>query len=185
VIPELDPVTGLLPLGRHVCAEAEVEAVFVSASRFAASLTRRDVWNEWQQAAQLLQGAVVVHAAWLGGSFTTSKIDPGDIDVTFIFDADDYTQRQTQDQQVVSLFSTAQVKAVLGLRVDSYAIPWTSIPQPQSYGRNQIHDQYYWARGYWDDWWQRHQLGGKGSPPVLADASPRRGYLEVLFGGYP
>jgi hypothetical protein len=29
----------------------------------------------------VLQSAVTVHAAWIGGSFTTSKLDPEDIDV--------------------------------------------------------------------------------------------------------
>lgn len=186
VIPALDPATGLLPVGRHACSESELERRFVSAPDFASSITRRDIWQHWEQARQLLQAAVTVHAAWLGGSFTTSKIDPDDIDVTFLINADDYRSRPPPDQQVVNLFNTGNhVKAVLGLNVDSYVIPWEPIPQVQPFGWNLIQDQYYWARGYWDDWWQRHQVSGKGSPPVPADATPRRGYLEVLLSDYP
>jgi hypothetical protein len=186
VIPGLDPGTGLLPVGRYPCSEAEVEARFVQAPEFAGSMTRSDIWRDWQAVLQLLQASVTVHAAWLGGSFTTAKIDPDDMDVTFLFNADDYRGRPPRDQQIVDLVGTAQqVKAVLGLRVDSYAIPWECVPQSPGIGANWVHDQYYWARGYWDDWWQRCKTSGKGSPPVSADAPPQRGYLEVLLGVYP
>lgn len=179
VIPALDPTTGMLPVGRHPCSEAEFEARFVSDAAFASSTTRRDLWDDWQQALQLLQGAVTVHAAWLGGSFTTSKLDPDDIDVTFLINVEDYKRRQPQDQQMVSTFAAVgQVKAVLGLRLDSYVIGWESVPNPQQAGRNGDGDAYYWARGHWDDWWQRCR-------GVTADPAPRRGYLEVLFSDYP
>jgi hypothetical protein len=36
VLPSLDPSTGLLPLGRHVCTAAEVEGMFVKADAFSA-----------------------------------------------------------------------------------------------------------------------------------------------------
>lgn len=185
MIPALDPATGLLPPGRHVCTEAEVEAAFVAAPEFSGSLTRSGIWDHWLQARELLQRSVLVHAAWIGGSFTTSKIDPEDIDASFVINADNYRQREVPDQQVVSLFNTgSHVKAVLGLRVDSYVIPWECVSQPLPAGLNMVHDMYYWARGYWDDWWQRYRTGGHGSPPVPADAIPRRGYLEVLLSDY-
>ena len=182
VIPALEPTTGLLPVGRYTCAGQEVEDCFVTAAQFSASGTRGDIWGDWQIAQQFLQQSVIVHAAWLGGSFTTAKVDPDDIDVTFVVSADDYSARPPQDQQVVDLFNTpGHVKAVLGLKVDSYVLPWHRIPALPTMP---VHLEYYRARGYWDDWWQRSPIAGKGNPPTPADAVPRRGYLEVLLSGY-
>ena len=185
VVPARDPASGLLPLGRHVCSESEVEAAFVSAAEFAASPTRADIWRDWQQGVRLLRTAVTVHAAWLGGSFTTSKVDPADLDVTFVINGADMRTRSLPEQKIITLFGTSQVKAALGLQLDSYAVPWESIPQPQNAGLNGFGDPYYWARGHWDDWWQRRRLSPRTTPPGPADTSPRRGYLEVPFSDYP
>jgi hypothetical protein len=186
VIPALDAATGLLPVGRHVCTTADVEAAFVSAPKFAASVTRSSIWVDWQQSVAVLQSAVMVHAVWIGGSFTTAKVDPQDIDVTFLISAEDYAQRQPQDLRVVSQFMGAgQLKTAMGLQVDSFIVGWVGVPQPLPPGRDAAQDQYYWARGHWDDWWQRSRIAPAGAPPGVADASPRRGYLEVLFSVYP
>jgi len=188
MIPPVDPASGLLPLGRHHCTEAEVEAAFVSASGFATSSSRAAIWSAWQQAVAFLQTAVTVHAAWLGGSFTTSKMDPEDLDATFIVNADDYRRRSTPEQQIVTLFATSQVRTRLSLRVDSYIIPWEQTPQPLSPGFGPFQERYFRQRGYWDDWWQRQRQTPKTNPPTPPnprDAVPLRGYLEVPFSAYP
>jgi hypothetical protein len=185
VIPHLDPDTGLLPLGRHRCTEAEVKAAFVLATAFADSATRADIWSDWESGLQVLQSAIVVHAAWLGGSFTTAKVNPADLDVTFLVNAADLRTRGPQDQQVVALFAKAGlVKARLQLRLDTFVVPWECVPRPQL-GMNLLQDRYFWARGHWDDWWQRRRLTPKTDPPRPEDAPPRRGYLEVPFSDYP
>ena len=184
VLPALDPLTGLLPTGRHVCTEAEVESVFVRANAFSASVTRQVIWSNWVDGLALLKSAVAVRAAWVGGSFTTSKVDPDDIDVTFIVDGTDMRSREPAEQQIISLFmSGGLVKNLLKLRVDSYILPWECVPAPRP-GMGPVQDQYYWARGYWDDWWQRSRVTAKGGMPTSADALPRRGYLEVPVSDY-
>jgi hypothetical protein len=105
VLAVLDPVTGLLPAGRHVCAKAEVESAFVTESAFSSSTTRATIWGDWQNALNVLQSAALVRAAWIGGSFTTAKMDPEDIDVTFIIDGADMRGRTPQDQQIIALFA--------------------------------------------------------------------------------
>jgi uncharacterized protein DUF6932 len=186
VLPCLDPITGMLPLGRHACSAAEVEIAFVKDIAFFGSRTRPGLWSDWNDALATLQSSVTVHAAWIAGSFTTAKPDPDDIDVTFIVNGEDYRQRGQQDQQIVSLFlGYGRVRATLGLRVDSYVIPWERyLGSPLQ----QVHADYFWARGHWDDWWQRARQAPKANPPeppAPGDAVPRRGYLEVLLSDYP
>lgn len=183
MLPPLDPATGLLPLGRHVCSADEVEIAFVKDLQFFGSPTRSTIWGHWNDALRFLQSAVTVHAAWIGGSFTTSKWDPEDVDVTFVINAEDMRRRGPAEQQIITLFAEARVKSQLGLHVDSYALPWECLPSPGQ-GMNPFEDPYYITRGYWDDWWQRARRGPKGSPPAPEDALPRRGYLEVLISDY-
>jgi hypothetical protein len=186
VLPSLDTSTGLLPVGRHVCAADEVESMFVSDAAFSESVSRRQIWSDWTDALALLQSAVPVHAVWIGGSFTTSKLDPGDIDVLYVVNAEAVRALQgEQETKIVNIFNTpGQVKAELALNVDTYLLFWECIQFPLPYGMNVFQDQHYRTRGYWDDWWQRVQQGPKGSPPVPADTVPRRGYLEVPVSDY-
>ena len=179
VIPALDPATGWLPLGRHHCSQAEIETAFATSS------TRTAIWRDWQSGLQLLQTAVTVHAAWVGGSFTTAKPDPEDLDVTFLINGEDMRHRSAGDLKIITIFATAgQAKARLGLNLDSYVVPWECVPQPRP-RMSIVHDGYFWARGHWDDWWQRNRLSSKTSPPTPADTLPRRGYLEVALSDYP
>ncbi len=182
MIPKLNALTGLLPLGRHPCTQAEVEQSFVTAATFSSSTTRAAIWHDWQRASLLLQQAVKVHAAWIGGSFTTKKVDPGDIDVTFLINGDDYRKRTPADKQVVALFAHSQVKSALGLNVDTYTVSWHCVPDPAL--ANGLHRTYFLDRGHWDDWWQRQRVTPKGEPPIAEDTPPRRGYLEVPFNDY-
>lgn len=184
MIPPLDPATGLLPAGRHVCSPDEVEIAFVKDISFFGSATRSAIWSDWNDALAMLQSVAIVHAAWIGGSFTTSKLDPEDIDVTFIINGADMRQRSAPEQRIIAVFlGGGQVKSAVGLNVDSYIVPWECLPAPVM-GMGYVQDVYFWARGYWDDWWQRARQTPKGSPPVPADALPRRGYLEVLVSDY-
>jgi hypothetical protein len=188
VPPSLDTSTGLLPLGRHICTATEVEDTFVKGSAFADSATRPGLWRDWTDALALLQSAVTVHAVWIGGSFTTAKLDPGDIDVTYIVNANEIRGLQGEDElDIVGIFNTpGRVKSDLKLNVDNFLIWWECIPAPIGLNPSQLRlqDLYYWARGHWDDWWQRARQGPKDSPPNASDTVPRRGYLEVRVSDY-
>jgi hypothetical protein len=188
VIPLLDKTTGFLPPGRHVCTADEVEEVFVRGEAFSGSASRSKIWSDWNDALALLQSAVTVHAVWIGGSFTTAKLDPEDIDVTYIVNANEVRGLQGKDElNIIGIFNTpGRVKSELRLDVDNFLIWWEYIPSPIALNPSQLRlqDLYYWARGHWDDWWQRARQGPKDSPPTVLDAVPRRGYLEVPVSDY-
>ena len=182
----------LLP-GRYLTTEADLHAAFVDAPAFRGSKTRARIWRDWEAARALLTGSVLVHSAWISGSFLTTKVDPGDIDVTFVVSGEDRATRPVGDQQVIESFiqrvrsplgAGAGVVPAHGLKVDSYIIDW-SPHQPTGTGKlTPSHQRYAVERGYWDDWWSRKRLSPKGSVPVRGDAIPQRGYVEVIFNAY-
>ena len=138
MLPSFDASTGLLPLGRHVCAAADVEEMFVRDAAFSESVSRRQIWSDWNDALAVLQSAVTVHAVWIGGSFTTSKVDPGDIDVLYIVNADAVRSLQgTQETKIVTIFNTpGRVKSEFALNVDTYLLPWECPVSPFPPGVN-------------------------------------------------
>ncbi|GGT62733.1 hypothetical protein GCM10010243_46980 [Streptomyces matensis] len=183
-VPALVDATGTLPLGRYECTEEEIRAAFVDHPDFSSSVTRINVWNDWETARELVTSTLTVHSVWIAGSFTTSKLDPGDIDIVFLVNGPEFDALDAAQQGIIYSFANGSAGAQQhGLQVDSYVIPWYCFPSPNPY-RDPAQLSYYASRGYWDDWWLRARSGPKGNPPMRQDAFPRRGYLEVKFRDY-
>lgn len=166
---------GLLPLGRWHASLGEVATAFATGDD-----PRPQIWTEFIVATAALRQIVHVCAVWLGGSYFTSKPAPDDIDCAYLVDARS-VPATTAEAAAFDLFAGGRkLRQFSGLRVDSYVIPWsyrpgTEVEEPL---RAPL-----MMRGYWDDFWQRHRSGTKGSTHP-ADALPRRGYLEVILDGY-
>ena len=184
----LDVATGVPPVGRRRATITEIEAAFVSAPEFSASTTRRTIWADFETGLQLLSSAVLVHAAWLGGSFISSKLDPSDLDVVFLVNQSDLNRRSDPEKQIVDAFlrwedqGPGRPARAHGLLIDSFILNWRPLanPNPDAPG----HAPYVKWRGYWDDFWCRNRSGSKSDPPTREDALPRRGYVEVIIDDY-
>jgi hypothetical protein len=50
------------------------------------STTRRGLSEEWLRHREALEHLVPVQKQWIGGSFTTAKVDPGDVDLCSFID---------------------------------------------------------------------------------------------------
>ncbi|WP_194227583.1 DUF6932 family protein [Cellulosimicrobium cellulans] len=191
-MPIPDLVDNVLPPGRHCCTEDELHSRFVDHGDFATSTTRRDIWSQWGLARDLLRSSVLVHRAWVSGSFLTTKVSPNDIDVTFIINEADRLRRPVADLQMVEAFqlrkqdqTTGDLVPAHGLaRVDTYLLGWAPHHLGPSGQPDPNYSAYAMQRGYWDDWWSRRRTTSKSAPLVPADAYPRRGYLEVSFDDY-
>lgn len=180
-----------LPPGRHCCTESEVEQAFVTAAAYSGSSSRQVLWDDWVKARILLTSAIKVHAAWISGSFTSTKVNPGDIDVTYIVSARDRAKRPIADIKVVESFQrrvphpiTGDPVPAHGLKVDSYIIDWDAFNLTPSGDMLRGHELWALNRGYWDDWWSRVRVTPKPLPAKRVDALPTRGYLEVNFDAY-
>ncbi|HKS47546.1 MAG TPA: hypothetical protein VJT49_21030 [Amycolatopsis sp.] len=104
------------------------------------------------------------------------------MDVTFVIDgrvAEFLASTQPNRVPLLAAFSQgARFHRPAGRRLDTYLIEGRPILNPGT----ALTDEevvYYRARGYWDDFWQRCRSGAKSDPITVADALPRRGYLEV------
>lgn len=188
-IPEL--VAGVLPPGRHLCTESEIRARFVDDDEFATSPTRGSIWRDWQTGTQLLTGSVLVHTAWISGSFVSEKHDPSDIDVMFFVNRVDRAQRSVADKTVVESFVTrvqgstpGTAVPAHGLSVDSFIVNWRPYNAMSDGSLSPPYEKYATERGYWDDFWSRVRVTPKALPSANADALPIRGYLEVKFNEF-
>lgn len=167
--------TGVLPPGRWHASLEEVASTFSSGDA-----PRPEIWAEFTTATAALRQIVHVCAVWLGGSYFTSKPAPDDIDCTYLVDARTRPSNPAAAAAFDLFAGGRKLREVTGLRVDSYVIPWTYRPGVELEASSQI--PLMW-RGYWDDLWQRHRNGAKGTTHP-ADALPTRGYLEVILDGY-
>lgn len=187
MIPAIQAGSDALDVGRHPATIAEIEARFVTHPDFAGSTTRADIWQEWLVATSYLRAQVPVIAAWIGGSFTTTKLNPGDIDCTYLIDHQEAALATSDPARagVLAQFSVPNtIRSALGWRVDHYVCVWRDVPNPGVVPRTAPEWEYYRIRGHWDDWWQRRRMSAAGAVFTRDDTLPRRGYLEVMLDGY-
>lgn len=186
-IPSL--VADQLPQGRHCATLDEFEQAFVLDAAFAASTTRTQAFADLLAALELLEQyeTALVERMWLGGTFVSGKLDPGDIDVTFLLNEERYDSlSKTVQRRLFRLGRRGKGFAEAGLVVDAFFLVRSRIANPWS-GPGEVSDSastYMGIRGAWDDWWSRdRRIGLKDAPPLVEDADPVRGYVEVIVNG--
>lgn len=186
LLPALDPATGLLPRGRYLCNLTEFHAMFVADAQFASSTTRAQIFEDLVAALEFLLTEFheeLVECIWVGGSFTTAKPDPNDIDVTFLLNHEHYSGLSGRKRDKLHKLLRAGGFEAVKLSVDGFMIVRERISNPWKAGAISTDAApYLKERGGWDDWWSRHRShGNKSQQPLVDDADPTRGYLEVTL----
>ena len=131
-------------------------------------------------------GPDLIEAVWIGGSFVTGQLDPDDIDCTFVLSAPAFRLLSNRKKSHIQAFNKKNaIRNKTGLRVETFLLLREPIAMPWSRtGLNEDAIEYVSVRGAWDDWWLRTRTNpDKGADPVVEDAEPRRGYLEVMWDG--
>lgn len=185
MIPAIAPGASSFEVGRYSSTLAELHAEYVAAPGFVSSSTRAAIWGDFVSATTLLQSVVAVATVWVGGSFTTSKVDPSDIDCLYWVEADLAEAAKSTGRRasnVLGAFAKPNTLKSMGLRVDHYLMNWRSVPDPSLADSDDW--KYYRDRGHWDDWWQRERQSPTGAPAARPDSVQRRGYLEVILDGF-
>lgn len=142
---------------------------------------RHELWDEFIRATNAIRSVSPVAAAWIGGSFLSSRSNPSDIDVVYWLRAEDYDRVQDDSlKKRLNIFRGEQQLFRKNIRVDSYVMDWR--PRSSAKPVGVLEQEPLAHRGYWDDWFQRQKTeswNGVGSDPL-----PRRGYVEVILDGF-
>lgn len=186
VIPAFNDETGALPLGRYKASVGDVKVQFVDAPRWSESQTRREVFEDWLQAKDMIDEVSpdLVECAWLSGSFVSTKLDPDDVDCLFVLRASafDALSSNRMRARLLQFNRKGRIREKTGLRVEPFVMvrrvhvaPWSKDGSVIEEARSDLA-----LRGAWDDWWLRlRSTDDKAAPPIADDAHPVRGYLEV------
>ncbi|MFH9821204.1 DUF6932 family protein [Streptomyces sp. NPDC017230] len=182
-LPTFDPVTECPPPGRFPLTWGEVESELVKAAYFTDSSTRSDLFGELQThyaMVELTTGAV--GRLWLAGSFVSGKVNPEDVDVTYLIPPDAYALAMAGADTIDYLdnLGTKDWCTRRGMRVDAYVL---CLPETEDFrslgvtGAMAPSDhKVFESLGVYDEVWQRCRSGQKGIPE-----GARRGYVEVLL----
>lgn len=104
--------------------------------RFPQSVTRSLIMTGLEHAIAMLQSNGMRGALWVDGSFTTEKLNPGDVDIIFVMDAKDFKVLLPTQKAFFSWFSTNSLKAQY--RCDNYGMV-----------RDDQHPNNEWMLAYW------------------------------------
>lgn len=172
MIPDLHDIGAsynVLPPGRYKTSFSEVQDIFVPNDND----RRIGIWHDFLLATEFLQKALGgMHSVWIGGSFTTSKSDPSDIDVTYVVKYETYLQAKENEygKAALSILGSRGPQPEVFEHVDAYLItmpPTDGLNEPAWYMQD---------RGYWDQFWSKTRYDDRSNCPY-----PQRGYLEVIF----
>lgn len=157
----------VLPAGRWTCTPDAFTARFIAG--LPDSSRRKEIFEDFVIYRDMQEGhGLKVLSYWIDGSFTSSKLNPGDIDVTAIIDGPasspvgDFNDWINPGDRWKTLAHPAVGRT---LQVDGYGV----VKAPDGTEQSKT---YMAMRGYWDDWWQRCRSSGE---------QLSKGYVEVVF----
>lgn len=152
------------------------------------STSRPAIWEgflsylaAWDDAEELAE-TEILRGLWIGGSFTTSYLEPSDIDVSPIYDKDALVALSGKP-------GSGKIKALIAHResivatynVEPFAIPWLPIASTLLPDRLPLAERDALAvRGGLDSWWGRMRPPGERVAPIPPTTLADRGYLEVI-----
>ncbi|SHZ65065.1 Uncharacterised protein [Mycobacteroides abscessus subsp. abscessus] len=189
MIPELT-ADGHLPPGRYRVTLEAIRDRFVAHEDFAGSSSRARLFGglveyliAWEDVqAMTSANGRILKSLWLAGSFTSSVVDPRDVDATPIVNgvvADSVVGRPGSKGIKRLIQHRDSIKARYGVEI--FPVRWHPIEHPFDPKVDLTGDEaaYLSDRGKMDDWWQRCRVNGEDAP-TAASCETRRGYLEVI-----
>lgn len=159
---------GVLPHGRYTCSFDMFAHRFVHC-RSVDNARRSQILSDFlEYRDQQIRCGITVTSYWIDGSFTSDKLDPGDIDIVAVVDGtastpvEDYHDWLNPRDRWKTLPHPRVGRTLL---VDGFAV--VKVPDEHPACHN-----YLQMRGYWDDFWQRSRATGE---------QESKGYVEVRF----
>lgn len=161
-----------LPQGRYLMTREQVSKIWGFNDH------RRRVIDGGFLFVDALKERVPIRSVWISGSLLTDKEVPSDFDVTLLVDAQEHA---AMSNGLLSRESLVRFASRLGASIDPYVLSWR--PYTGDWRKSEQDTQMLTWRGYWDDWWLRRR-GRTDGETENVEATPRRGYVEVMINGY-
>ena len=162
LVPDFDE-HGFLPDGVHNCNDEEFEQRFVD--EFSESETRPRL----HQGLRALREEVVKHGPpgvqWVDGSFVTTKLNPGDIDIVTFMDLERLNALSRDDQAAVE-------RLVKGRECTKAAYGCHTFLVPSCEPNHPFFPKFEQRRRYWRKWFGRTR---QGRP---------KGFVAMVLGDY-
>ena len=141
-IPNFEP-NGLLPAGRYVATDVEIEADLVTA--FPTSTRRAFILQRWRLLRHVLVDLLKVHEQWIDGSFAENKTDPGDIDIVTVYDGPAFDALTPEERILPESLMYGHWTGRLW-KCDSFGVALYPPGHPQWGACQQMVE-------YWHNWW--------------------------------
>lgn len=150
---------GLLPTGLVKVTAEQVHEHFVVP--FTTSTSRQRLYDQWLLHRQAIEAIVPIERQWLNGSYVTSRVDPGDIDVVTFIDGETLNALGAPQRAILDdLADGHSTRDRWG--IDSFVVPTYAEGHPDRTAARK-------AEGYWRRMW----TNVKGSNTLT------KGFLEV------
>ncbi|MFD3416763.1 DUF6932 family protein [Streptomyces decoyicus] len=176
-MPPLPPFTSDVncpPPGRYPMVWDELESSLVQAPAFQGSSTRSALWTELVAHRVMVECKFgSVSRIWLAGSFVSGKLDPSDIDVSYLVDARVHGA-VTEQEDIADLGNLTDREWCVkhGMRIDASILRLPATTDFKSLGVTGAmapgDTEVFQMLGLYDEIWQR-----------CRDEGHRRGYVEV------
>lgn len=76
------------------------------------SVSRNGIWDGWMRHRQAVSACGISFATLVNGSFCTEKLNPGDVDLCYVFEAEEFNKLAAADRAALTpLFDQAIVKS--------------------------------------------------------------------------
>ena len=165
MIPPFDDVTGYLPPGCYKISIKEFEKCFVC--NFPDSIKRPDLFEGYVDFSILMCDEMPsAKKQLINGSFTTNKIDPGDVDLVIVFDSELLTTKE-KDKCII-LMNNTTIKEGYGC----HTFPLVKYPK----SKPELYAKYLEKKKYWLNCWgsDREDIP-KGIIDIEADGDKFKG----------
>lgn len=128
------------------CSLAELRSRFVD--EMPDSTSRLEIWDGWMSHREAIEAFSIDYATLVNGSFTTTRLNPVDIDVCYVLDAVAVSAlARPANQELDRLFNGLECKS--RYRCDPYYIPW--YPMTHLRFQSSLQKIAYWTRVFGTD----------------------------------
>lgn len=145
---------GYLVNGMHICSVDEFKQFYVD--QFRDSVSRERIFNNFIEVVHLLSELGLSNVKlWIDGSYTTNKMNPGDIDFCMLVDSIEIESLDDDKKNALRKFGADDVHALL----KKYDCDFYLVIDVENNPDYPAYDEWMKLKRYWNNWWSHDRNG--------------------------